>query len=175
MSESDQTSLETATFGGGCFWCIEAVFEHTPGVRSAVSGYMGGGTENPTYHEVCGGDTGHAEVVQVSFDPDQVSYRELLDVFFRAHDPTTLNRQGADVGPQYRSVVFCHSPEQKTAAGAAKAEAGERLADPVVTEITEAGTFYPAEDYHQDYYKSKPSAPYCQMVIRPKLDKLGLA
>ena len=175
MTQSHNASRDTATFGGGCFWCIEAVFDRVPGVRSAVSGYMGGSTDNPTYREVCGGDTGHAEVVQVTYAPEEVSYRELLDIFFRAHDPTTPNRQGADVGPQYRSVVFCHSPGQKAEAEKAKAAAGERLADPVVTEITEAGTFWPAEEEHQDFYKSRPSAPYCQMVIQPKLDKLGLA
>ena len=169
-------SLELATFGGGCFWCIEAVLEQTPGVKKVVSGYMGGRTANPTYKEVCSGDSGHVEVVQVSFDPAVVGFDKLLDVFWHAHDPTTLNRQGNDVGTQYRSVVFYHGVKQRDAAEAVKAKlaASGTFKDPIVTAIEPASAFYAAEDYHQEYYRNNRSQPYCQYVIRPKLKKLGL-
>ena len=162
-----------ATFAGGCFWCIESLFNRLRGVDSAVSGYMGGHTQNPSYRDICGGDTGHAEVVQVRFDPDQITFRDLLDVFFTLHDPTQLNRQGSDVGTQYRSAIFWHTPEQKTEAEAVIAEltAAHQFADPIVTEVTEAETFYPAEDYHQGYFDQNPNQPYCQFVVAPKVVK----
>jgi peptide-methionine (S)-S-oxide reductase len=163
----------TATLAGGCFWCIETVFNRLRGVESAVSGYMGGHTPNPTYEAVCNGDTGHAEVVQISFDPDVISYRDLLDVFFTIHDPTQLNRQGNDVGTQYRSAIFWHTPEQKAEAEAAIAElnASGQVGAAIVTEVAEATTFYPAEDYHQRYYEQNPYQPYCQYVVAPKVAK----
>lgn len=162
-----------ATLAGGCFWCIETVFNRLRGVESAVSGYMGGHTDNPTYRDICNGDTGHAEVVQVTFDPDVISFRELLDVFFTLHDPTQLNRQGNDVGTQYRSVIFWHTPEQKAEAEVAIAEltASKQFGAPIVTEVTEAVTFYPAEDYHQRYFEQNPHQPYCQFVVAPKVAK----
>jgi peptide-methionine (S)-S-oxide reductase len=165
--------LETATLGGGCFWCIEAVFQQLQGVEEVVSGYAGGAMPDPDYEAVCEGDTGHAEVVQVRFDPEALSYREVLEVFFTVHDPTTPNRQGADVGEQYRSVVFTHSPEQERQARAIIAEMeAERVFDrPIVTQVQPAPAFYPAEDYHQDYYRRNPAQGYCQAVIRPKLAK----
>jgi peptide-methionine (S)-S-oxide reductase len=164
---------ETATLAGGCFWCLETVFNRLRGVESAISGYMGGHTTSPTYEAVCDGDTGHAEVVQVTFDPDVISYRDLLDVFFTLHDPTQLNRQGNDVGAQYRSAIFWHTPEQKAEAEAVIAElaASEQLGAPIVTEVTEATTFYPAEAYHQRYYEQNPQQPYCQFVVAPKVAK----
>ncbi len=166
-------SHERATLAGGCFWCIETVFNRLRGVESAVSGYMGGHTDNPTYEAVCSGNTGHAEVVQVSFDPDVISYRDLLDVFFTLHDPTQLNRQGNDVGTQYRSAIFWHTPEQKAEAEAVIAElaAAKQFAAPIVTEVTEATTFYPAEAYHQRYFEQNPQQPYCQVVVAPKVAK----
>jgi peptide-methionine (S)-S-oxide reductase len=166
-------SHEIATLAGGCFWCIETVFNRLRGVESAVSGYMGGHTANPTYKDICNGDTGHAEVVQVTFDPDVISYRELLDVFFTLHDPTQLNRQGNDVGTQYRSAIFWHTSEQKAEAEAVLAEltASKQFAAPIVTEVTEATTFYPAEGYHQRYYEQNPHQPYCQFVVAPKVAK----
>jgi len=166
-------ALAIATLAGGCFWCLETVFNQLRGVESAVSGYMGGHTTNPTYADICNGDTGHAEVVQVTFDPDEISYRELLEVFFTLHDPTQLNRQGNDVGSQYRSAIFWHSPEQKAEAEAVIAELmeSEQLAAPIVTEVSEAMTFYPAEDYHQRYFDSNPNQPYCQFVVAPKVVK----
>ncbi|MBT9567237.1 MAG: peptide-methionine (S)-S-oxide reductase MsrA [Thiobacillus sp.] len=166
-------SHSVATLAGGCFWCIESVFNRLRGVESAVSGYMGGHTQNPTYKDICGGDTGHAEVVQVTFDPEVLSFRELLDVFFTLHDPTQLNRQGNDVGTQYRSAIFWHTPEQKREAESAIAEltADKQFADPIVTEVTEAETFYPAEDYHQGYFDQNPNQPYCQFVVAPKVVK----
>ena len=169
-------STETATFAGGCFWCFEEIFRQQPGVVKVVSGYTGGATPNPTYRQVCSGDTGHAEAVQIVFDPQKISYEMLLDVFWTAHDPTQLNRQGADVGTQYRSAIFTHSDAQAAAAHAALAAQNKsgHFSKPVVTEIAAAGPFYPAEDYHQEYYRSNKRAPYCQMVIRPKLKKLGL-
>jgi len=165
-------STQRATFGGGCFWCIEAVFESLPGVRSVVSGYAGGRKPNPTYKEVCSGATGHAEVVQIEFDPSVVSYPELLRVFWEAHDPTTLNRQGPDVGTQYRSVIFYHDEAQRIAAAKSKAEMASRRGRVVVTELAPFTAFYPAEPYHQDYYRNNPQQPYCRMFIQPKLEKL---
>ncbi|RRR69525.1 MAG: peptide-methionine (S)-S-oxide reductase [Candidatus Viridilinea halotolerans] len=164
---------EIATLGGGCFWCVEAVFDLLDGVNDAVSGYMGGHMANPTYSRVCDGDTGHAEVVQVRFDPAQISYREILEVFFTIHDPTTLNRQGNDVGTQYRSVIFYHSPEQQATAQALLAELHERKLwpNPLVTEVSPAPEFYPAEDYHQEYFAHNGRQPYCQMVVAPKVTK----
>jgi peptide-methionine (S)-S-oxide reductase len=167
-------STETATLGGGCFWCLEAVFTQLRGVSKVESGYAGGTVVNPSYRQVCDGDTGHAEVVQITFDPDVLSFRALLEVFFSAHDPTTKNRQGADIGTQYRSAIFYHSPQQKETAEAVIAElnaAGVR-GRPVVTEVTPLPTFYKAEDYHQEYFRTNPSAGYCQVVIAPKLAKV---
>jgi peptide-methionine (S)-S-oxide reductase len=166
--------LSTATFGAGCFWCVEAVFENLEGVHTVESGYMGGEVDNPTYREVCSGTTGHAEVIQIHFDPAVIRYETLLDWLWRSHDPTTLNRQGADSGTQYRSAIFYHDAAQCEAAEASKAAAQKHFDTPIVTEISEAETFYPAEDYHQDYYRLNPAAPYCQMVIGPKLRKLAL-
>jgi peptide-methionine (S)-S-oxide reductase len=162
-----------ATLAGGCFWCIETVFNRLRGVESAVSGYMGGHTTTPTYQDICNGGTGHAEVVQVTFDPDVISYRELLDVFFTLHDPTQLNRQGNDVGTQYRSAIFWHMPEQKAEAEAVIAEltSARQFDAPIVTEVTEAATFYPAEGYHQRYFEQNPHQPYCQFVVAPKVAK----
>jgi peptide-methionine (S)-S-oxide reductase len=160
---------ETATLAGGCFWCLEAVYLEMRGVESAVSGYMGGSVEKPTYEEVCSGDTGHAEVVQVTFDPAAISFRDLLEVFFAIHDPTTLNRQGNDVGTQYRSAIFYHSEEQKKIAEEVIAALG--LKDPVVTEVVPAGTFYRAETYHQNYFRNNPIQPYCAFVVAPKVSK----
>ena len=166
-------SHETATLAGGCFWCLETVFNRLRGVESAVSGYMGGHTSKPTYEAICNGDTGHAEVVQITFDPDVIAYRDLLDVFFTIHDPTQLNRQGNDVGTQYRSAIFWHTPEQKTEAEAAIAglNASAQFGAPIVTEVTEATTFHPAEDYHQRYFEQNPHQPYCQFVVAPKVAK----
>ena len=169
--------LQTATLGGGCFWCIDAVFRSLQGVEEVVSGYAGGHMPEPDYEAVCNGDTGHAEVVQVTFDPDVLSYREVLEVFFTVHDPTTVDRQGADVGEQYRSVIFTHTPEQEREAKAIIAElTKEEVFDrPIVTQVLPAPPFYPAEDYHQDYYRNNPGAGYCQAVIRPKLAKFRKA
>jgi peptide-methionine (S)-S-oxide reductase len=165
---------ELATFGGGCFWCLEAVFERIPGVKQVVSGYAGGTVANPTYKQVCTGNTGHAEVVQIEYDPAEVSYEQLLRMFWEAHDPTTLNRQGADVGTQYRSAIFFQSETQKLAAEKSKVEAQKEFADPIVTQIQPLTAFYKAEDYHQDYFNNNQNAPYCTMVIKPKLNKLHL-
>ncbi len=164
--------MEIATFGGGCFWCMEAVFERLPGVRAVTSGYAGGHTENPTYHQVCGGDTGHAEVTQIEFDPTKISFAKLVDVFWQAHDPTTLNRQGADEGTQYRSVIFYHGEKQKLLAEKSKLAAQADFKHPIVTEIVPFTKFYKAEEYHQGYFDENSQAPYCQMVIAPKLSKL---
>lgn len=174
LTEEEKASLETATFGAGCFWCVEAVFENLDGVKSVESGYMGGETKNPTYKQICTGTTGHAEVTRIYFDPEVISYETLLDWLWRSHDPTTLNRQGGDVGTQYRSAIFYHSEDQKKAAEASKAAAQRDFSSPIVTEITAASEFYIAEDYHQDYYKLNKTAPYCRMVITPKLKKLDL-
>lgn len=166
-------NMETATFGSGCFWCTEAVFQQLKGVSSVVSGYAGGHVENPTYQQVCTGRTGHAEVCQIQFDPEQISFEELLEVFFNTHDPTTLNRQGNDVGSQYRSVIFYHDEEQRKIAEKVKAELDKSgtLKNPIVTEIVPFENFYKAEDYHQNYYRSNPGEGYCRLVISPKLDK----
>ena len=168
------SELHTATLGGGCFWCVEAVLQPLRGVERVVSGYMGGKVKNPSYREVCGGRTGHAEVVQVHFDPEAISFRDLLYVFFATHDPTTLNRQGADTGTQYRSVVFYHDDEQRRAAEEVIADLTEQgvFPDPIVTEVTAAEPFYEAEAYHQDYFAQNPGQPYCQAVIAPKVSKL---
>jgi peptide-methionine (S)-S-oxide reductase len=165
--------MELATLGGGCFWCLEAVFELLSGVRKVESGYSGGKSSNPNYHEVCGGNTGHAEVVQITFDPTAISYREILDVFFATHDPTTLNRQGADVGTQYRSAIFYHTPEQKrTAEERVAALNAEKIWDsPIVTEVTPFQAFHRAEDYHQGYFRGNPNQGYCRAVVSPKVSK----
>jgi methionine-S-sulfoxide reductase len=165
------SNLETATFGGGCFWCTEAVFQQLRGVESVVSGYSGGQTLNPDYRSVCNGNTGHAEVIQVQFDPTQISYADLLRIHLATHDPTTLNRQGADRGTQYRSVIFTESAEQQAIAQQVVAEMQSAFDEPIVTQIVPLDTFYKAEDYHQNYYRSNPSAGYCQAVISPKLSK----
>jgi peptide-methionine (S)-S-oxide reductase len=164
--------IELATFGGGCFWCMEAVFERLNGVQSVTSGYAGGATENPAYKEVCAGGTGHAEVIQVEFDPQKISYEKLLEFFWEAHDPTTLNRQGADAGTQYRSIILYHNEGQKQAAEKSKETAQWRFPRPIVTEIVPLAKFYKAEQHHQDYFRKNPNAPYCAVVIRPKLEKL---
>jgi peptide-methionine (S)-S-oxide reductase len=169
----NKEGLETATFGSGCFWCTEAVFERLEGVESAVSGYAGGSIENPTYREVTSGNTGHAEVTQIMFDPNVITFAELLEVFWKTHDPTTLNRQGADVGTQYRSVIFYHDEKQKELAEKYKKElnGSGAFSDPIVTEISAFTNYYPAEDYHQDYYDENPAQPYCSFVIAPKIEK----
>lgn len=163
---------EIAVFASGCFWCTEAVFEHVPGVKKVTSGYTGGHVVNPTYKQVCVGDTGHAEATRVEFDPTVVSYSHLVEIFFESHDPTTLNRQGADEGTQYRSGIFYANEAQKVAAEAGKKAAQANWDDPIVTEITPLGKFYEAEDYHQDYFKNNPHAGYCSFVINPKVKKL---
>ena len=168
------SSTETATFGTGCFWCTEAIYKELDGVISVMPGYSGGHTENPTYEEVCSGETGHAEATQVVYDPSKISYDELLEVFFKTHDPTSLNRQGNDVGTQYRSVIFYHNDEQKRLAEKYKTELDRSGAwdKPIVTEIAPLKEFYPAENYHHDYYEyNKDKNPYCSFVIRPKLEK----
>ncbi len=172
-SDAHSTGYELATLGGGCFWCLEAVFDELAGVESVVSGYTGGHTANPDYHQVCTGDSGHAEVVQVSFDPTKIAYREILEVFFAIHDPTTLNRQGNDVGTQYRSAIYFHTQQQQAAAQALLDEFAEDNAfgAPVVTTLTPAGTFHPAEEYHQRYYRNNAHQSYCQFVVAPKLVK----
>jgi len=166
-------TLAKATFGGGCFWCTEAVFERVKGVGAVVSGYAGGTIPNPSYRQVCSGTTGHAEVIQVDYDPAQVSFDTLLDLFFASHDPTTLNRQRADTGTQYRPGIFCHSSEQRQAAEAKiqALTAAKAFTKPIVTELAEAATFYPAEAYHQDYFRLNPRQSYCQAVIAPQLQK----
>jgi peptide-methionine (S)-S-oxide reductase len=164
---------DVATLGGGCFWCLEAVYDQLAGVTDVVSGYMGGHMPNPTYRAVCNGDTGHAEVVQVTFDPEQISFREILEVFFTIHDPTTLNRQGADVGTQYRSAIFTHSDAHQATAKQVIADltAQKLWSNPIVTEVTPASEFYPAEDYHQEYFARNGGQPYCQVVVAPKVAK----
>ena len=174
MGEKKLQNTELATLGGGCFWCVEAVYEKIDGVVSVVSGYAGGSTENPTYEQVCTGATGHAEVVQIEYDPVIVTYGELLELFWRAHDPTTPNRQGADVGTQYRSIILYHSDEQRREAERSKAEAAEEFEKPIVTEIVELEAFYTAEPYHQDFFEKNPAYGYCRIVIAPKLKKLGM-
>ena len=168
-----EPSTETATLGGGCFWCLEAVFEQLQGVHSVKSGYSGGARPNPSYEEICSGATGHAEVVQIVFEPSVTPYREVLQIFFAIHDPTTLNRQGNDVGTQYRSVIFFHSKEQSDTARTVIGELDQSgvFSDPVVTELTPLEHFYPAEDYHQEYFRQNSEQPYCQYVIDPKVAK----
>ncbi len=163
--------MEYATLGGGCFWCLEAVYQQMEGIAEIVSGYAGGHVPDPTYQQVCGGRTGHAEVVRLSFDPARVSYREILEVFFSIHDPTTANRQGNDVGPQYRSVIFYHSDDQRQTAASVMAEFASAFPDPIVTELLPAPVFYAAENYHQNYFRDHPEQPYCAYVIAPKLAK----
>ena len=167
-------SLEVATLAGGCFWCIEAIFREIDGVENVVSGYTGGTTVNPTYEQVCTGKTGHAEAIQISFNPSKISYREILEIFFSVHDPTTLNRQGADVGTQYRSAVFYHNQQQKPVAEELIGELNKAhlWKESIVTQIVPLGTFYPAEDYHREYFSRHPEQAYCQMVISPKVSKL---
>ena len=164
---------ETATLGGGCFWCVEAVYNEAAGVTSVVSGYMGGRNANPTYQDVCSGTTGHVEVVQITFDPVVIGYRDVLEIFFTTHDPTTLNRQGNDSGTQYRSVIFYHSPEQRATAEDVIGELTDEkaFADPIVTAVDPAREFYPAEDYHQQYFENHPYQPYCAFVVAPKVQK----
>jgi peptide-methionine (S)-S-oxide reductase len=171
--ETNHSQREVATLAGGCFWCLEAVYQQLRGVEKVQSGYTGGRVPNPTYRQVCTGMTGHAESTQITFDPRVVSYRELLEVFFTIHDPTTLNRQGADVGTHYRSAVFYHSPEQKATAEQVIAElnAAGVWSNPIVTEVAPLNEFYPAEEYHKDYYRRNREQPYCQWVIEPKVAK----
>ena len=166
--------MELATFGSGCFWCTEAVFQRLKGVEKVVSGYAGGHVLNPTYRQICGGDTGHAEVVQVQYDPSQTNYEQLLEIFWKTHDPTTPDQQGNDYGPQYRSVIFYHNDEQKRLAEEYKKKLDEAKIwkDPIVTEISPFTNFYLAENYHQDYYNQNKNQPYCTFVIRPKIEKL---
>jgi peptide-methionine (S)-S-oxide reductase len=177
MTDSSKANVppgkEIATLAGGCFWCLEAVYDEVKGVESVESGYMGGRTANPTYKAVCSGDTGHAEVVRITFDPKVVSYKDLLNVFFVIHDPTTLNRQGNDEGTQYRSAIYTHSPEQKRVAKETIAELTKEgvYDDPIVTEVADASTFHVAEDYHQEYFQRNSQQPYCQFVVAPKLAK----
>ncbi|WP_035758063.1 peptide-methionine (S)-S-oxide reductase MsrA [Hugenholtzia roseola] len=170
----DTTQLDTLTLGAGCFWCVEAVFQRVEGIEKVVSGYMGGSLKNPTYREICTGRTGHAEVVQLFYNPTKISVAEILAIFFGTHDPTTLNRQGADVGTQYRSAIFYHSQAQAQTATqiVAELEKEKIFPDPIVTEITPAAAFYKAEDYHQNYYNENQSQPYCNFVITPKIEKL---
>jgi peptide-methionine (S)-S-oxide reductase len=172
MTPQAATNTQHATFGGGCFWCLEAVFERVDGVKSVTSGYAGGAMPDPDYKEVCNGDTGHAEVIQIEFDPAKVSYEKLLEVFWAAHDPTTMNRQGADAGTQYRSVILYQNEAQKRAAEKSKADEQKEFHNPIVTQIVPLEKYYPAEQYHQDYYRNNPHAGYCMMVISPKLKKL---
>ena len=168
---NQQGNAEIASLGGGCFWCTEAIYQRLTGVIKVVSGYSGGNIKNPTYREICSGLTGHAEVIQVQFDPNKISYAQLLEVFFATHDPTTLNRQGNDMGSQYRSVIFFHSPGQKEIALEAVKKAQKDFSEPIVTEISPMTIFYPAEDYHQDYFNLHGDQPYCQFVIAPKVKK----
>ena len=167
-------SLEMTTLGGGCFWCVEAVYQELQGVQSAVSGYAGGAVDNPTYYQVCNGTTGHAEVVQITFDPNIIAFEDILYVFWRTHDPTTLNRQGYDVGTQYRSVILYHSEQQRAIAEQSKrdTDASRLWPNPIVTEISPFTTFYKAEDYHQNFYRDNPYQPYCRAIIDPKITKL---
>ena len=172
QADPEPMKTETATLGGGCFWCVEAVYERLPGIISVVSGYAGGQTENPTYEEIGTGKTGHAEVVQIEYDPAKISYEKIIDLFWEAHDPTTLNRQGADTGPQYRSIILTENDDQMRIANESKTRAQSKSKSPIVTEIVLLTKFYPAEDYHQDFYRENPMHPYNQAVIRPKLKKL---
>ena len=174
MKDDPSNGRDLATFGGGCFWCVEAVLQRIEGVLSVSSGYAGGTTPNPTYEEVCTGETGHAEVVQVAFDPQLISYEEILDIFWQSHDPTTVNRQGADVGTQYRSVIFTANDAQAETAEKSKKKIQGKFRDPIVTEIRPLAKFWKAEDYHQNYYNGHKFEGYCRMVISPKLKKLHL-
>jgi peptide-methionine (S)-S-oxide reductase len=169
--DMNTNKTELATVGGGCFWCLEGCFELMPGVKSVVSGYAAGKTEKPTYKEVCSGTTGHAEVVQIEYDPAVTTYETLLEMFWQIHDPTTLNRQGNDVGTQYRSIILYHNDAQKAAAEKSMREAQKELSRPIVTQIEPLKKFHPAEDYHQDYFRNNPNQGYCQMVVRPKVEK----
>jgi len=171
---NNERGCETATLAGGCFWCIEAVFDRLRGVKDVIPGYAGGETSNPTYEQICTGRTGHAEVINIVFDPDGISYRDLLEVFFAVHDPTALNRQGADVGTQYRSAIFYHTPKQKETAERVIADLNQEgiWDDPIVTELAPLEDFYEAEDYHRDYFDRNPNQPYCRVTITPKLSKL---
>lgn len=175
IANDNESRMESITLGAGCFWCTEAVMQRVEGVKSAVSGYMGGHVANPTYRQVVSGETGHAEVAKITFDPDQISLGEVLDIFWLMHDPTTLNRQGADVGTQYRSAIYYNSEEQKAVAEKSIAElaAAGTFKDPIVTEVTAESEFFPAEDYHQEYYELNKNAGYCRYVIHPKLKTLG--
>ena len=174
LSNMKNKGMETSILGGGCFWCTEAVFERIDGVSEVISGYAGGKTINPTYKDICTGATGHAEVIKIIFDPNVISFKEILEVFAECHDPTTLNRQGADVGTQYRSTIMFLSEKQGNVAKEWKQKLSEKWVDPIVTEIVPAPKFYPAEDYHQDYYTKNPNQGYCTVVIQPKLKKLKL-
>jgi len=169
--------IESVTLGSGCFWCTEAIFQKVKGVQQVISGYSGGSVDNPTYQQICTGVTGHAEVIQITFEPDFILFVELLEIFWRTHDPTTLNRQEADVGTQYRSVIFTHSKEQKEIAEKSKTEIdlSNLWSDPIVTEITPITKFYPAEAYHQNYYRLNPDQPYCQFIIDPKVRKFQMS
>lgn len=177
MTDKKDNKVEVANFGAGCFWCVEAVFQELKGVKAVESGYMGGTVENPSYDAVCSGTTGHAEICRVKFDPEVVSFKELLEVFWKTHDPTTLNRQGADAGTQYRSAVFYTSTEQKELAEKYKKKLNSSgaFSGPIVTEVSAASTFYSAGDYHANYYRRNPNGGYCQAVVRPKLDKFRRA
>jgi len=168
----EKPKTAVATLGSGCFWCTEAVFEREPGVLNVISGYTGGHVKNPTYEQICTKTTGHAEVTRITYDPSKVSFERLLEIFWVSHDPTTLNRQGNDVGPQYRSAIYYHSDDQKKIAEASKAAAAKDFEDPIVTEITKAPVFYPAEKYHQDYYRNNPYVGYSYHIIRKKLQKV---
>jgi len=171
-AESEPMKTEKATLGGGCFWCVEAVYERLPGILSVTSGYAGGQTENPTYEQIGTGKTGHAEVVQIEYDPAKISYEKIIDLFWDAHDPTTLNRQGADVGTQYRSIILSANDDEARIAKESRDRAQTKSRSPIVTEIVPLEKFYPAEDYHQDFYRENPMHPYNMAVIRPKLEKL---
>lgn len=170
-ADASPAKLETAVVGGGCFWCVEGAYKIVPGIVKITSGFAGGNVENPTYKRVCEGDTNHAEVVKVEYDPSKITYRDVIDLFWDLHDPTTLNRQGHDIGTQYRSIILYSSEEQKKIAEESKAAAKSKFSDPIVTEIVPLKKFYPAEDYHQDYFANNPNQPYCQAVVGPKIAK----
>ena len=176
MSQTENNTsekIEQATFGAGCFWCVEAIFERLDGVIDVQAGYTGGSIKNPTYDDICTGNTGHAEVIQINYNPFVIKYETLLNIFWKSHDPTTLNQQGADIGTQYRSVIFHHNEEQRKISQKSmqKVEKSGTYINSIITEMTPIGIFYPAEDYHQNYYRVNPNAPYCQLVIKPKLEK----
>jgi peptide-methionine (S)-S-oxide reductase len=173
ISAADEPAakLESAIVGGGCFWCVEAQYKMLKGVKKVVSGYSGGHVKDPTYKQICNGDTGHAEVIRIDYDPDLITFRDVIDLFWDAHDPTTLNRQGNDVGTQYRSIILYTSEEQKKVSEESKVNAAKIIGKPIVTEIVPLEVFYPAEDYHQDYFKNNPYQGYCQAVVRPKVSK----